>query len=424
VSAVKETTEQLSLSGARQLDAADPLSALRQEFQFPEAPQPPLYFAGHSLGLMPSNARRYVDEAMSDWGTFAVEGHFKGDHPWMPYHEFLTPSLARLVGALPTEVVAMNSLTVNLHLLLVSFYRPTRTRYRILIENNAFPSDRYAVDSQAKFHGFDASDAIVELKPEPGETTVRPEAIQRQIESLGESLALVLIGDCNYLSGQAFPIAAITQWAHAQGALAGFNFAHGAGNLLLSLHEWKVDFAVWCSYKYLNAGPGAIAGAFVHEKHHTSELPRWEGWWGHDKATRFKMGPKFQAIPTVEAWQLSNPSILSLASLRASLELFDRATMPKLRQRGDTLTKYLDSALQARFHNHWDVITPATARGSMLSLRLRKPMPHLMDRLKQFGVYLDYREPGILRLTPAPLFNSFEDIIRLTECLSEVLHGA
>ena len=319
-----------NLEAARKMDSADPLSRLRGEFQLSH----PLYFAGHSLGLMPKKVLPYLEEECEAWAKLGVEAHFEGRHPWLPYHENVTQSLARLVGARPQEVVAMNALTVNLHLMMVSFYRPTKQRYKILIENNTFPSDRYVADSQARFHGFDPRDAVVELKPSPGKMTMTPDEIQEQILACGDALALVLFGNCNYLSGQRFDFETITQLAHETGALVGFNLAHGAGNLAMSLHDWSVDFAVWCSYKYLNAGPGGIAGAFVHETHlNKKDLPRFEGWWGHDKKTRFRMPAEFAALPSAEAWQLSNPPIFQLASLRASLELFDEVGMePKIRK--------------------------------------------------------------------------------------------
>ncbi len=417
--------EQDSLESARALDAVDPLPSLAADFIFPTVHgASSLYFAGHSLGLMPRKARVYVEEALESWGRYAVDGHFEGAHPWLPYHENVTAGLARLVGAKPAEVVAMNSLTVNLHLMLVSFYRPTAKRFKILIENNAFPSDRYAVDSQARFHGFDPQTAIVELRPLPGELAVRSEAVLEQIEALGDSLALLLIGDCNYLSGQAFDIPKLAASAHSVGAFAGFNLAHGAGNLHLDLHGAEADFAVWCSYKYLNSGPGGIAGGFVHEKHlGKKDLPRFEGWWGHDKRSRFKMPAAFEAIPTVEAWQLSNPPIFQLAALRASLELFDRATMAGLRDKGDRLTGYLEFLLKRRLGEQARIATPpAPERGSMLCLRLDKGKAWA-DKARAKGVTLDLREPDIARLTPAPLYNSFEDVYHLVRILEETRDG-
>jgi len=410
-----------TLEAAKEFDKNDTLAALRQEFHFPEAKATagnaePLYFAGHSLGLMPKKAKTYVDQELESWAKYAVEGHFKGAHPWLPYHENITASFARLVGARPSEVVAMNSLTVNLHLMLVSFYRPTAKRFKILIENNTFPSDKYAVDSQVQFHGFSPRDAVVELQPRAGEMFVRPEDVMAQIDALGDSLALVMLGNCNYLSGQQFNFEQVVQAAHSNGALAGFNLAHGAGNLQLSLHDWNVDFAVWCSYKYLNSGPGGIAGAFVHEKHlGKKDLPRFAGWWGHDKTTRFDMGPQFQPLPTAEAWQQSNPPIFQLAALRASMELFDQATMLALRKKGDQLTSYFDWLLKKNLAEDIEVITPALPqRGSMLCMKFKKPTDiSWQEKLLQHGAYVDFRKPNIIRATPVPIYNSFEDIYRL-----------
>jgi kynureninase len=427
----------MSLQNAQELDRQDPLSRLRQEFIFPEvhdsgrheggrhdSGRQPLYFAGHSLGLMPKKARTYINEELDAWGEFGVEGHFEGKHPWLPYHENITASFARLVGAKETEVVAMNTLTVNLHLMLVSFYRPTQKRYKILIENNTFPSDKYAVDSQSRYHGFDPSAAVVELKPRAGEVHVREEDLLQQIHDLGDSLSVVLLGNCNYLSGQKFDFSRTVETAHSVGAIAGFNLAHGAGNLFLELHKWNVDFAVWCSYKYLNAGPGGIAGAFVHENHlGRKDIPRFEGWWGQNKKTRFKMGPQFDPIPTVEAWQLSNPPIFQLASLRSSLELFDEATMKGLRERGDRLTTYFENQIKSELKDQAVIITPELpARGSMLCLRFKSSPQKWMKTMRDRGVFVDFREPDIIRATPIPLYNSFEDIYRLVQTFKEVIH--
>lgn len=408
------------------LDTKDALKNFRNEFVFPKTKnkEAPLYFAGHSLGLMPKKAVNYVTEELNAWGQYAVEGHFEGQHPWLPYHELITGSFARLVGALESEVVAMNTLTVNLHLLMVSFYRPTKTRFKILIENNSFPSDKYAVDSQARFHGFDPLDAIVELKPRPGELHIREEDLLEQIDKLGESLSLVMLGNCNYLSGQYFNFQKITEQAHKVGAISGFNLAHGAGNLYLKLHDWKVDFAVWCSYKYLNAGPGAIAGAFVHETHlNQNSIPRFEGWWGQNKKTRFKMQPQFDAIPTVEAWQLSNPPIFQLASLRASMELFDLATMKALREKGDQLTTHFEKLIRSQLEGQAEIVTPPLPqRGSMLCLRFKSSPAKWMHKLRERGIFVDFREPDIIRATAVPLYNSFEDVERLVHAFKEVIH--
>ena len=415
------TTEFDSLESAKKLDLQDELKSFRSEFIFPknENGEDQLYFAGHSLGLMPKKAREFINQELDSWGQYAVEGHFKGEHPWLHYHENITASFARLVGALNSEVVAMNTLTVNLHLLLVSFYRPTKTRYKILIENNSFPSDKYAVDSQARFHGFNAEDAIVELKPRMGEMIVRQEDIEAQISKLGDSLALVMLGNCNYLSGQCFDFSAIVKLAHANGSIAGFNLAHGAGNLHLHLHDWNVDFAVWCSYKYLDSGPGGIAGAFIHEKHlQRKDLPRFTGWWGHNKTTRFKMGSNFEAIPTAEAWQLSNPPIFQLASLRASMSLFDSATMEMISEKSKKLTNYFEFLLMKNLEESVEIITPKS-RGSMLCLRFKNDPKKWADHVSKNNAIIDFREPNIIRATPVPLYNSFEDVYRLVHILKE-----
>jgi kynureninase len=420
---------QNTLEAAKELDQQDPLREFRDKFRFPlseNKSDPFLYFAGHSLGLMPKQTETFIKEELEAWGNYGVEGHFMGAHPWLPYHEFITESFSRLVGAKESEVVAMNTLTTNLHLMLVSFYRPTKNKFKILIENNTFPSDKYAVDSQARFHGYDPKEAIVELKPREGELAVREEDILQQIEDLGDSLALVMLGNCNYLSGQCFDMEAIAKAGHKHEAKVGFNLAHGAGNLLLNLHDWDVDFAVWCSYKYLNSGPGGIAGAFVHENHLSDpSIPRFEGWWGTNKKTRFVMGPDFDPIPTVEAWQLSNPPIFQLAALRSSMELFDQATMPAIRKKGDKLTSYMEWMFKENLSEFVEIQSPAfredkQVRGSMLSLRFKKDPKKLESALKKKGAIVDFREPDILRMAPAPLYNSFEDVYRLIKIIEEL----
>jgi len=387
-----------SAEWARAQDAADELAPLRQEFLFPE--RAPLYFAGHSLGLQPRRAREYVLEELDDWARFGVEGHFDARHPWVGYHELLTASTARLVGALPHEVVVMNTLSVNLHLLMVSFYRPRRGKRRLLIEQGAFPSDRYAVASQARFHGF--PDAVIES--DDPLRTLRER----------DDIALALIGNVNYLSGRAYDMRALVRTAQEKDARIGFDLAHGAGNLLLSLHEDGPDFAAWCNYKYLNAGPGGLGGVFVHERHAGAELPRFEGWWGHDKARRFEMGASFTPIRGAEAWQLSNPPILQLAALRASMELFDRAGMPAVRRKGDRLTAYLEWLLRAR---GVEVLTPRE-RGSMLTVRFRRP--GMVAGLRERGAAVDLRPPDIVRIAPAPLYNSFQDVQQLGTLIAEL----
>ncbi len=403
-------------------DENDPLASLREEFLFPPSPQggDSHYFAGNSLGLQPKKARQYINEELEDWARFGVEGHLLARKPWLPYHEFVTEPMARVVGALPTEVVVMNTLTVNLHLMMVSFYRPTAQRFKILIEASAFPSDQYAVASQAKFHGYDPREAIVEIKPRAGESLIRKEDLLELIDRDGSSIALVLLGNVNYLTGQAFPIAEVARAAHQKGCVFGVDLAHGAGNLLLQLHDWNVDFAVWCSYKYLNSGPGALAGCFVHEKHHRDEkLPRFSGWWGHDKKTRFTMPMQFSPIPTVESWQLSNPPIFQLAAIRASLELFDQARMDRLREKSVNLTGYLEhllSALPADFCVQTTSRNP-DERGAQLSYRFPRKPKELVHTLAQSGVIADFREPDVIRFAPAPLYCRYQDVYQLAEVL-------
>src|SRR4051812_28792587 len=383
---------------ARAQDDADPLAALRGEFLFPESG--PLYFAGHSLGLQPRRAREYVLAELDDWARLGVEGHFAARHPWVGYHELLTASTARLVGALPHEVVVMNTLSVNLHLMLMSFFRPRAGRNRLLIERGAFPSDRYAVASQASFHEF----------PDPALESDDP---LRDLRERGD-IALALIGDVNYVTGRAYDVRALVAAAHGNGTRIGFDLAHGAGNLALALHDDGADFAVWCNYKYLNAGPGGLGGVFVHERHADAALPRFEGWWGHDKAKRFEMGARFSPIRGAEAWQLSNPPILQLAALRASMELFDRGGMPALRRKGDRLTAYLEWLLRAR---EVEVLTPRE-RGSMLTVRFRRP--GMVAELRERGAAVDLRPPDIVRIAPAPLYNSFQDVQQLGALIAEL----
>jgi kynureninase len=407
---------------ARALDAADLLARFRGAFHIPAGPDgsPCVYLAGNSLGLQPRKARSYVSEALEAWEKLGVDAHLQGSAPWLPYHELLTASTARLVGAEPEEVVVMNTLTVNLHLLMVSFYRPTQKRFRVLMEAGAFPSDRYAVASQARFHGFAPEAAVVEVGPRPGEDTLRPEDLLSAIEREGPRLSLVLIGNVNYRTGQAFDVAALTRAAHAAGARIGFDLAHGAGNLRFRLHEDGPDFAVWCSYKYLNGGPGSLGGVFVHARHRDGHaLPRFEGWWGHDKASRFEMPEKFASLPGAEGWQLSNPPILQLAALRASMELFAEAGMGPLSEKRELLTDYLAFLLAGLPRASARVITPQDPkqRGAQLSVRLRKDARGVVQRLATHGMVVDFRAPDILRAAPVPLYNSFLDVWRVARAL-------
>jgi len=427
------------------LDRQDPLRRFRHEFHVPKRPPSPqpsppqipspprggrgqgrggddpdeeIYFAGNSLGLLPKRTQRYVDDELEKWARLAVKAHFSGDHPWMPYHELLAEPMARLVGASPAEVVTMNSLTANLHLMMASFYRPTPERHRILLEERAFPSDDYALESQARFHGFDPAEALVR---------VRSGDVARFLERAGDSIALVLLPGVQYYSGEAFDIAAIARLAHAHGCVAGFDLAHAAGNLVLRLHDWDVDFAVWCTYKYLNSGPGSVGGCFVHERHGTRrDLPRLAGWWGHDKASRFRMEAGFRPIPGAEGWQLSNPPILSLAAIRASLDVFMEAGgMEPLREKSVRLTGYLEWLLGREVGDSIEILTPRnpSRRGCQLSLRVKSKTPGrtVFERLEAAGVTDDWREPDVIRVAPVPLYNRYEEVWRFVEILREAL---
>lgn len=409
---------------ARQLDSTDPLASFREQFLFPMANDgnEAIYLCGNSLGLMPKRARDYVNAELDSWAKYGVEGHFEGNFPWLSYHELVTDDLATLTGALPHEVVAMNTLSVNLHLMMISFYRPTPARNKIIMGFNPFPSDRYAVASQVRLRDFIPAEAIIEVVPATGGVEVQEEDIEAILDQHGEEVSLVLLEGVNYYTGQALDIARIAKKAHCIGAMFGVDLAHAMGNIPLRLHDWRVDFAVWCSYKYLNGGPGCIAGAFVHEKHATASLPRLCGWWGHDKATRFKMGPEFQPIHGAEGWQLSNPPILPLAALRASLELFRNAGVESLRQKSIKLTGYLEYLIHESCGEKVTIFTPANpeARGAQLSLRVQGGKG-TFEKLSERGVICDWREPDVIRLAPAPLYNSFLDVYRCCEALKEAV---
>ena len=403
---------------AARLDAADPLRDFRDEFLIPKhAGEPMAYFVGNSLGLQPRGARAHVETVLRKWEEEGVEGHFTGDAQWMRYHELVREPLARLVGATPLEVVAMNTLTANLHFLMVSFYRPTRERPAILIEAGSFPSDRHATASQVRFHGFDPATDLIEVEPDEANGTVSMAAIQRAIDANRDRLALVLWPGVQYRTGQAFDLKAIARLAHDAGALCGFDLAHAVGNIDVELHDSDADFAAWCHYKYVNSGPGAVAGAFVHERHSREDVPRFAGWWGHDPASRFQMGPEFVPAAGADGWQLSNPPILAMAPLRASLELFDRAGLPALREKSRSLTGYLESLIDARLADVLDVLTPRdpAQRGCQLSLRVRGGRDQgraLFDHLAAHGVLGDWREPDVIRISPAPLYNNHADVLR------------
>ena len=410
---------------AREADAADPLRDFRREFLFPQHEgRDVLYFTGNSLGLQPKGAAVILQEELEDWAQYGVEGHFQARRPWYSYHELFSESLARIVGAKPKEVVAMNGLTTNLHLLLVSFYRPEGRRRKILCEERPFPSDTYAMASQIAFHGGDPDQDLVEMRPRKGEHTLRTEDIEARIAELGDELALVLFGGVNFYTGQAFDLEAITRAGHAAGALVGFDLAHAAGNIPLKLHDGGVDFACWCSYKYLNSGPGSVAGAFVHERHLGTDLPRFAGWWGHDKDERFKMERTFKPMPTAEAWQLSNAPVFAMAPHRASLDLFDRAGMDALVAKSRRLTAFLEAVIDqvaSDTGKQLEIITPRDPeqRGCQLSVVLHGEGRALFDELTRRGVVADWREPNVIRLAPVPLYNGFQDVWRFGEVLKE-----
>lgn len=399
-------------------DAADPLRGLRDEFLIPKhGGSEQAYFCGNSLGLQPKSARKHVEEALDKWAMEAVEGHFTGQAQWMPYHELVRDPLAAVVGAMPSETVAMNSLTANLHLMMVSFYRPTRERPAILMEAGAFPSDRYALESQVRFHGFDPAVDLIELQPDEADGTFSMQAIERAIAEHGPRLALIVWPGVQYRNGQAFDLKEIARLGHAAGAMVGFDLAHAVGNLPLQLHDSGADFAVWCHYKYMNSGPGAVAGCFVHERHARSERPRFAGWWGHQQSTRFRMGPEFVPTPGADGWQLSNPPILGLAPLRGSLEVFAQVGMPALREKSLKLTGYLEKLIQERLSATLQIATPREPerRGCQLSLRVvggRERGRSLFEYLATQGVLGDWREPDVIRISPAPLYNSYADVLR------------
>jgi kynureninase len=412
---------------AKAQDAADPLKKFRERFYVPQFKgEDVIYFTGNSLGLQPKTTKEYIGQELKDWAEFGVEGHFHAKNPWFSYHEFLTEKTARLVGAKPVEVVMMNQLTANVHFLFVSFYRPRGLRYKIIVEQKAFPSDQYAVESQVKFHGYDPEDAIIEIGPRENEHAVRTEDILATIEKHKDELALVFIGGVNYYSGQVFDMETITVAAHKAGAYAGFDLAHAAGNLELQLHDWQADFACWCTYKYLNSGPGSVGGVFIHEKHAESNLPRFAGWWGHDKTSRFKMEKGFIPIPGAEGWQLSNAPVFSMAAYRASLDIFDEAGMKALNEKTKKLSGYLEfiiDEISAANKNCLEIITPRDwkQRGCQLSVVAHGYGRALFDKLMANGVMPDWREPNVIRMAPVPLYNSFEDVWRFGERLKEAM---
>ena len=395
----------------------------RERFHIPvqqNTQKPYIYFCGNSLGLQPKGVLEAIQQELEDWANLGVEGHFHGKNPWVKYHEFFSEKAARLVGAKSTEVVMMNNLTVNLHLMMVSFYRPNPKRYKIIIEGGAFPSDQYAVKSQILFHGYKVEDALIELTPRKNEHTLRTEDILQTIYDAGDSLALVMLGGVNYYTGQVFDMDAITRAAHEVGATAGFDLAHGAGNIVLQLHDWNVDFAVWCTYKYLNSGPGAVSGCFVHEKYSNNpELPRFAGWWGHDEKTRFLMGPDFVPMLGAAGWQLSNAPVMNMVAHKVSLDIFDEATMPALRKKSEEMIQFLLERIQ----NDVEIITPFELkdRGCQTSIRVGKQGKSVFEKLSKAGIIADWREPDVIRIAPVPLYNTMEEIDEFAKLLKKIL---
>ena len=419
-----------SFEFAKEMDARDPLKSFRAKFHFPSFhPGGVVYFTGNSLGLQPITAKERIMEELDDWATYGVEGHFLSRRPWYAYHENLTAKTAKIVGALPEEVVVTHSLTTNLHLLMISFYQPQGKRTKILCEAKAFPSDQYALESQVKLHGLDLAQHLVEVAPRAGEHLIREEDILAKIEELGDELALVMIGGVNYYTGQLFDMGAITKAAHAVGAYAGFDLAHAAGNIRLKLHDWGVDFAAWCGYKYLNSSPGGVSGMFVHERHaYRPELPRLAGWWGYDKETRFRMEPGFKPMRGAEGWQLSNAPVIGMAAHLASLEIFEDAGMDRIVEKRDILTGFLEFVIHDVSERNkercsFEIITPAdpAKRGAQLSILAHGQGRDLFDALTSKGVVADWREPNVIRVAPAPLYNSFEDCYLFGKYLEEAI---
>jgi len=419
---------QNTIEFAENADREDGLSTYRESFHFPKIDgKECLYFTGNSLGLQPKKTKEFVVQELDDWADFAVEGHFNARRPWYAYHEFLTEKTARLVGAKPEEVVVTHSLTTNLHLLMVSFYQPTKNRFKIICEAKAFPSDQYVLESQARVHGFDPDEAIIEICPREGEEIIRNEDVIDKIRECGAQLALVMIGGVNYYTGQVFDMENITKAGHEVGAMVGWDLAHAAGNLVLKLHEWDVDFAAWCGYKYLNSGPGGVSGIFVHQRHvKDRSLPRFAGWWGHDKESRFLMEKGFKPIPTAEAWQLSNAPVLAMAAHLASLDIFNDVGMERLREKTILLSGYLEYIIDVTSQElgvNLEIITPRAweERGCQLSIVAHGYGKQLFDQLMSEGVVVDWREPNVIRMAPVPLYNSFMDVYKFGQILKKAL---
>lgn len=417
----------LGLDFALEQDQKDALSSYRNQFHIPKDKDGNdcIYMTGNSLGLQPKQTKAYVNQELEDWANLGVEGHFKAKNPWLHYHESLGEQMAKVVGAKPIEVVVMNTLTANLHFMMVSFYKPTKTRYKILIEADAFPSDKYAVESQLRYHGFDDKEGLILWKPRHGEDLVDYENLETILETQGNEIALILIGAVNYYTGQYFDLKRIVQLGHKHGCMVGFDCAHGAGNVALNLHESGADFAAWCTYKYLNSGPGSIAGCFVHERHaYNKNLNRFTGWWSHNKETRFKMRDEFNQLPGAEGWQLSNPPILAMAAIRVSLAIFNEVDMDKLFEKSKKLTGYLEFLLKDLGEDIIRIITPNNPeeRGCQLSIAIKNGNKSLHNKLTEAGVISDWREPNVIRCAPVPLYNSFQDVYYLVERLKKILN--
>ena len=419
-------TYQNSLDFAKQLDQEDPISYLRNQFHIPRDKHGKewLYFTGNSLGLQPKITSKYIEQELDDWANFGVEGHFEAKNPWLSYHELLTDTMAKVVGAKPIEVVVMNTLTTNLHLLMVSFYQPSKTKYKIIIESDAFPSDRYAVQSQLSFHGFDPEEALIEWKPKEGKELLELEDLKSILDSQGDEVALLLIGGVNYYTGQYLDIKKIAELGHAKKCMVGIDLAHGAGNIQPNLHDSSIDFAAWCTYKYLNSGPGSLSGLFVHEKHaQRKDLPRFAGWWNHNKETRFNMRQPFDVMEGAEGWQLSNPPILSMAAIKASLDIFEKVGMDALVKKSKKLTGFFEYLVNEIASDTIKIITPTNPneRGCQLSLQVKNADKNLHKKLTENNIITDWREPDVIRCAPVPMYTSFEDVYHMVTILESLL---
>ena len=419
-------TYQNSLDYAKQLDQEDPISYLRNQFHIPRDKHGKewLYFTGNSLGLQPKITSKYIEQELDDWANFGVEGHFEAKNPWLSYHELLTDTMAKVVGAKPVEVVVMNTLTTNLHLLMVSFYQPSKTKYKIIIESDAFPSDRYAVQSQLSFHGFDPEEALIEWKPKEGKQLLELEDLKSILDSQGDEVALLLIGGVNYYTGQYLDIKKIAELGHAKKCMVGIDLAHGAGNIQPNLHDSSIDFAAWCTYKYLNSGPGSLSGLFVHEKHaQRKDLPRFAGWWNHNKETRFNMRQPFDVMEGAEGWQLSNPPILSMAAIKASLDIFEKVGMDALVKKSKKLTGFFEYLVNEIASDTIKIITPTNPneRGCQLSLQVKNADKNLHKKLTENNIITDWREPDVIRCAPVPMYTSFEDVYHMVTILESLL---